>query len=116
MNNRTLKFKYSRNTVIAVFVLVFGTGVAVTIQTMRTNKATTPAVNTIELSTLHPAYASVDQMISAPEADLVARAVVLDSGTVRTQTFPGTPSEAPPEVHTDYRLEVKSIVKGKDMP
>lgn len=74
------------------------------------------ATRTMESSTLHPTYTSIDEMMKDPELSFVGRAIVADDGKVRSQIVPNAPTEAPPIVHTDYRLKVESVIFGQNIP
>ena len=69
------------------------------------------SVRTVQMSTTHPVYRSVESMINAKETSLVAEAVVMDNGTVRSVRDVAD-ENVPPDVHTDYVIELTRVIKG----
>lgn len=113
MNSHTLKLTQLRNILLVAGVVLLALLVAVIARSVQSEDKS-GAADTVQLSALHPTYSSVDDITSSPEAAFVGQAVVLDEGTVRSNKIPGDPAEAPPEVHTDYTLQVTSLIHGKD--
>lgn len=68
-------------------------------------------MRTVQMSTMHPVYGSVESMINAKETSLVAEAVVMDNGTVRSVRDVAD-ENVPPDVHTDYVIELTRVIKG----
>lgn len=115
MKDHTIKLKDSKSAlfvILALFIVV----AAFTVYTYtKQSKNDTAAIQTMELSTLHPKYTSVDELIAAKDATFVGRGIVLDNGTVRSKVVSKAPG-APPEVNTDYKLDVQSVIKGDNIP
>lgn len=65
----------------------------------------------IKMSTLHPVYGSMEEMMQAKDASLAAEAVVIDEGKVRS-TRDVADENVPPDVHTDYRVRLTKVIKG----
>lgn len=113
MNNYTSNLKNPKSVLFVMLVLLLVVGSFAAYAYAQQSKNDTVAIRTIKLSTLHPKYDSVDELIAAENATFVGRGVVLDNGTVRSKVVSRTPG-APPEVSTDYKLDVQSVVKGDD--
>lgn len=69
------------------------------------------SVRTVQMSTMHPVYGSVESMINAKETSLAAEAVVIDNGTVRSIRDVAD-KNVPPDIHTDYKIRLTRIIKG----
>ncbi len=69
------------------------------------------SVRTVQMSTTHPVYRSVESMINAKETSLAAEAVVIDNGTVRSIRDVAD-KNIPPDIHTDYKIRLTRIIKG----
>ena len=69
------------------------------------------SVRTVQMSTTHPVYRSVESMINAKETSLAAEAVVIDNGTVRSIRDVAD-KNVPPDIHTDYKIRLTRIIKG----
>lgn len=115
MKQRTTK-TYNIRIIITTFILVSTVAVIATVAYSMQPKKEVSVTRMVKLSPLYRTYASVNELMTAPDASFVGRVVILDDGTVRSRKIPGAPLEAPPEVNTDYRVRVESVIKGSDVP
>ena len=82
----------------------------------KSNNQVNVATRTVNISTFHSIYYSVEEMVGvmmrAEDISLIAEAVVIDNGAVRSVRDVSDES-VPPDVHTDYKIRIINLMKGE---
>lgn len=113
---KSIRTKYLILAAALLIVVMMGVAAYVISSKQTKESAVVEPTRTVSLSTFHPTYASLAELVAASDTSFAGQAVVLDEGVARSERFENDPPQAPPQVHTDFKLKVKSVVKGEGVP